>query len=320
MSDPGLPPLADLHRHLDGSLRESTLRELAGALGVEVPAQFRFWPGMGLAAALRCFDLTLAVLQSPAAVRRVADEICQDAAGEGVTTLELRFAPQLHQGASIPAIVEAAAEGVAERAGLILCGLFGEDPAVLAALVDAARDCPAVVGLDLAGGPSLDGGPRLADYARAFGRARDLGLGRTVHAGEGRPAEEIRQAVELLHAQRVGHGTTLLEAPAIVELVRERGVTIEACPTSNLQTGAVGDLAAHPLAGMLAGGLRVTVCTDNTLFSAVDAPGEYRRAAAIPGVGPAGLARLAAFGHGAAFPRRTPGRATRSPGPAAPPA
>jgi adenosine deaminase len=176
-----------------------------------------------------------------------------------------------------------------------------------------------VAGLDLAGGPSLDGGPRLADYARPFGRARDLGLGRTVHAGEGRPPDEIRQAIESLHAQRIGHGTTLLEDPAIVELVRQRGVTIEACPTSNLQTGAVSDLAAHPLAGMLARGLRVTVCTDNTLFSAVDAPGEYRRAAALPGVGEDGLRRLAGFGHAAAFPRRD-GRATRSPAPAAPPA
>ncbi len=304
MSDAGLPPLADLHRHLDGSLRESTLRDLAAATGVAVPPQFRFWPGMGLHAALRCFDLTLAVLQSPAAVRRVADEACQDAAAEGVTTLELRFAPQLHRGAPVRAIVEAAAEGAAGRAGLILCGLFGEDPAVLESLVDAARGCPAVVGLDLAGGPGLDGGPRLADYARPFGRARDLGLGRTVHAGEGRPPAEIREAVELLHAQRVGHGTTLLEAPAVVELVRERGVTVEACPTSNLQTGAVKDLAAHPLAGMLAAGLRVTVCTDNTLFSDVDAPGEYRRAAALPGVGEDGLRRLAAFGHAAAFARR----------------
>ena len=263
---------------------------------------------MGLAAALRCFDLTLAVLQTPRAVRRVADEACLDAAGEGVTTLELRFAPQLHQGASIPTIVEAAAEGLADRAGLILCGLFGEDPAVLESLVDAARGCPAVVGIDLAGGPSMDQGPRLGDYARAFGRARDLGLGRTVHAGEGRPPDEIRQAIERLHAQRIGHATTLLEDPAIVDLVRERGVTIEACPTSNLQTGAVSDLAAHPLGGMLARGLRATVCTDNTLFSAVDAPGEYRRAATIPGVGEAALGALAAFGHAAAFPRRTQGR------------
>lgn len=299
-----LPPLSDLHRHLDGSLREATLRELAASLGVDVPDEFRFSPGMGLVAALRCFELSLAVLQAPAAVRRVADEICADAAREGVTTLEIRFAPQLHRGASPAAIVDAAAEGVAGRAGLVLCGLFGEDPAVLEALVDVARSRPAVVAIDLAGGPSPAHAHRLLDYSRPFSLARDLGLGRTVHAGEGRPPSEIREAVLLLHAQRIGHGTTLLDDPAVVDLVRERGVTIEACPTSNLHTGAVTDLAAHPLPRMLRDGVRVTVCTDNTLFSDVDAPGEYRRAAALPGMGATAVEALAAFGHAAAFPRR----------------
>jgi adenosine deaminase len=223
-----LPPLSDLHRHLDGSLREATLRELAAGLGVEVPEQFRFRRGMGLAAALRCFDLSLALLQTPPAVRRVADECCADAAREGVTTLELRFAPQLHKGASPAAIVDAAAEGVAGRAGLILCGLFGEDPLVLEALVGVARDCPAVVGIDLAGGPIPAHPYQLRDYARPFSLARDLGLGRTVHAGEGRPPSEIREAIEHLHAQRIGHGTTLPDDPAVLELVRERGVTVEA--------------------------------------------------------------------------------------------
>jgi adenosine deaminase len=299
-----LPPLCDLHRHLDGSLREATLRELATGLGVEVPAQFRFWRGMGLAAALRCFDVSLAVLQSPAAVRRVADECCADAAGEGVTTLELRFAPQLHGGASPAAIVEAAAEGAAGRAGLVLCGLFGEDPAVLEALVGLARDCPAVVGIDLAGGPSPAHRHQLRDYARPFSLARDLGLGRTVHAGEGRPPSEIREAVERLHAQRIGHGTSLPDDPAVLDLVRERGVTVEACLTSNLQTGAIDDLAAHPLPRLLDAGVKVTVCTDNTLFSNVDAPAEYRRASALPGMRAHAVEDLAAFGHAAAFPRR----------------
>jgi adenosine deaminase len=299
-----LPPLSDLHRHLDGSLREATLRELAAGLGVDVPAQFRFSRGMGLAAALRCFKLTLAVLQAPAAVRRVADEICADAAREGVTTLEIRFAPQLHQGASPAAIVDAAAEGVAGRGGLILCGLFGEDPSVLEALVGIARSRAAVVGIDLAGGPSPAHTHHLRDYSRPFSLARDLGLGRTVHAGEGRPPFEIREAVELLHAQRIGHGTTLTDDPAVLDLVRARGVTIEACLTSNLQTGAVDDLAAHPLPRLLDCGVRVTVCTDNTLFSDVDAPGEYRRAGTLPGLDATAVEALAAFGHAAAFPRR----------------
>ena len=300
-----LPPLPDLHRHLDGSLRETTLRELAAPLGVEIPAQFRFFPGMGLAAALRRFQMSLAVLQAPAAVRRVAGEICEDAAREGVATLEIRFAPQLHAGASLEAIVEAAAEGVTGRAGLILCGLFGEAPAVIEALVGVARGCPAVVGIDLAGGPSPAHRHALRDYARAFSLARDLGLGRTVHAGEGRPPSEIREAIEHLHAQRIGHGTTLLDDPAVVELVLERGVTIEACLTSNVQTGAVNVLAEHPLPRLLASGVKVTVCTDNTLFSDVDAPGEYRRAASLPGMDAAAVEALAAFGHAAAFARRS---------------
>jgi len=299
-----LPPLCDLHRHLDGSLREATLRELAARLGVRVPERFRFWPGMGLDAALRCFDLSLAVLQEPAAVHRVADEICADAAREGVTTLEIRFAPQLHRGASPAAIVDAAAEGVAGRAGLVLCGLYGEDPSVLEGLVAIARSCPAVVGIDIAGGPDSTHSHRLRDYARPFSLARDLGIGRTVHAGEGRPPSEIREAVEFLHAQRIGHGTTLVDDPAVLGLVRDRDVTVEACLTSNLQTGAVKDLAAHPLPHLLQAGVRVTVCTDNTLFSDVDAPGEYRRAAGLPGQDGHAVEALAAFGHAAAFPRR----------------
>jgi adenosine deaminase len=299
-----LPPLSDLHRHLDGSLRETTLRELAADLGIEVPTHLRFSPGMGLAAALRSFDLTLAVLQTPAAVRRVADEICADAAREGVATLEIRFAPQLHEGASVEAIVDAAAEGVAGRAGLVLCGLFGEDPSVLDSLVAVARSCRAVVGIDLAGGPSPAHSHRLRDYAHPFSLARDAGLGRTVHAGEGRPPSEIREAVERLHAQRIGHGTTLADDPAVLALARERGVTVEACLTSNLHTGAVPDLSAHPLPRLLRDGVRVTVCTDNTLFSGVDAPGEYRLAASLPGLDGTAVEALAAFGHAAAFPRR----------------
>src|SRR6185369_6374685 len=121
-------PLADLHRHLDGSLRPSTIAELAREAGVRVPDDLAFSPGMGLDAALSRFAFTLSLLQSPAAVKRVAAEICEDAAAEGVTTLEIRFAPQLHRGAGIEAIVEAAITGIAGRAGLILCGLYGEPP------------------------------------------------------------------------------------------------------------------------------------------------------------------------------------------------
>src|ERR1041385_1347285 len=112
--------LSDLHRHLDGSLRPSTLAELAAAAGSRVPDDLAFSPGMGLDEALSRFAFTLTLLQRPAEVRRIAREMVEDAAAENVTTLEVRFAPQLHREAPMEAIVDAALEGLDGRAGLIL--------------------------------------------------------------------------------------------------------------------------------------------------------------------------------------------------------
>ena len=298
--------LSDLHRHLDGSLRPGTLVELARAESVNLPADLtalRFHSGMGLQGALERFGITLATLQKPASVRRVATEMCEDARAEGVTTLEIRFAPQLHRGASIEEIVDAAVEGIDGRAGLLLCGLYGEPPDVTNRLVEVAASRPAVVGIDLAGGPAPTHEHRLEDYAPAFSRARDLGLGRTVHAGEGRPPGEIRTAVETLHAQRIGHGTTLLDDPDVVDLLLKRGITVEACPTSNVHTGVIPDVASHPLPRWLKQGIAVCVCADNTFFSATDAREELRHIGAIDGVGAAELRRVTTSGHEAAFRR-----------------
>jgi adenosine deaminase len=297
-------PLADLHRHLDGSLRPSTLEELAARAGRAVPGDLAFSPGMGLGAALSRFAFTLSLIQRPAEVRRIAAEICEDAAAEEVTTLEIRFAPQLHKGGSIESIIDAALEGIAGRAGLILCGLYGEPPSLLGELVEHAASRPGVVGIDLAGGPAPTQEFQLADYAAPFRRAAALGLGRTVHAGEGRPPEEIRVAIAELGAQRIGHGTTLLDDPAVLDLVIARGVTIEACPTSNVHTGAIPSVAAHPLPRWLQFGVRACINTDNTLLSAVDAPEEHRRALAIPGMDSSLCERAIACGHAARFSRK----------------
>lgn len=294
--------LPDLHRHLDGSLRPTTVVELAAARGLAVPPDLAFVPGMGLDAALSRFAFTLSLLDTPEAVRRVAGEICEDAAMDGVSTLEVRFAPQLH-GGSTEALVDAAVEGLAGRAGLILCVLYGESPELAMRLAElgAARGA---VGLDLAGGPTPSHDWGMQSYAAAFQRAAELGLGRTVHAGEGRPAAEIRDAIEQLGAQRIGHGTSLLDDPAVLEQVRERGVTIEACPTSNWHTGVIPRVEEHPMAAWLDAGVRVCVNTDNTLLSAVSASEEHTRAGRIRGMSPELLARAVAHGHAAAFPRR----------------
>jgi adenosine deaminase len=295
--------LPDLHRHLDGSLRPSTVRELADRFGKEVPHDLAFRAGMGLDAALSKFAFTLSLLRHPAEVERVAKEITEDAAKEGVTTLEIRFAPQLHRGAPIPEIVDAALSG-AGRHGIVLCALWGEPLAVVDELVETARTRPGVVALDLAGGPSPTCRFEMKDYAPQFTRARDLGIHRTVHAAEGRPPHEIRTAIELLHAERIGHGTTLLEDEAVLDLVLSRNVTIEACPSSNVHTSAIARLEDHPLPRWLARGVRACVNTDNTLLSETDAKTEHTRARAIPGMTEDLLARAIANGHAAAFSRR----------------
>lgn len=279
------------------------MRELAAQAKKAVPPDLAFHAGMGLGAALSRFAFTLSLLEQPAAVRRVAAEMCEDATDEGTTTLEIRFAPQLHSGGSIEAIVDAALEGIAGRAGLILCGLYGEPVALVTKLVDVATSRPGVVGIDLAGGPTPAQEIRLEDYAAPFELAAERGIGRTVHAGEGRPPAEIRVAIEQLHAQRIGHGTTLLDDPAVLDLVLERRIVIEACPTSNVHTGVIPSVAAHPLPRWLDRGVRACINTDNTLLSAVRAPEEHARVRAIPGMDDAGIAKAIATGHEARFRR-----------------
>lgn len=296
-----LPPLADLHRHLDGSLRAATLAALAGRVGVELPADIRFVVGMGLDAALSRFATTLACLQTADAVARVADEMCCDAAAEGVTTLEIRFAPQLHHGAAMDRIIDAALEGIGGRAGLILCGLYGDPPSLVQRLVELGRG--KAVGLDLAGGPSPGHRWGMLDYRDAFAAARAAGLGRTVHAGEGRPASEIIAAIEHLGAQRIGHGTTLLDDPRALELVVERAVVIEACPTSNVHTGVIAKVDDHPLPRWLSLGVRACLNADNTLLSDVTAADEYRAARRMPGMTPTLWHKAVEYGHRGAFPR-----------------
>lgn len=296
-------PLFELHRHLDGSLRPETVRELAASRGLEVPKDLPFFAGMGLSAALSRFDFTLSLLQQPAEVQRVASEMCEDSLAEGLAGMEIRFAPQLHRDAPIERIVDAALEGLAGRAGLILCALYGEDPSVLRRLVELARMRPQIVGIDLAGGPSPTHGTTMIDYKGSFWRAADLGIGRTVHAGEGRPPAEIRVAIEDLRALRVGHGTTILDDPSVVELALDRGITIEACLTSNHQVGAIPSLQAHPLPLWLDFGLKTCICADNTLLSETTLPKELRHAATLPGMSPEKIERCRQCARDALFHR-----------------
>lgn len=295
-------PLPDLHRHLDGSLRPATLRALAATAHVPLPEDIRFTPHMGLDQALARFTTTLACLRTPQALTQVAHEICQDAAAQNTTTLEIRFAPHLHA-MPLATAIDATLEGIAGRAKLILCALYGDPPDLAIKLIRLAIPRPQVTALDLAGAPAPHHRYTLPDYAPAFTLARRHDIGRTVHAAEGRPPTEITQAITHLHAQRIGHATTLLDDPRATDLVLTRGITLEACLTSNHHTGAIPTLAAHPLPRWLNLGIKACINTDNTLLSDTTAPQEHHRAAQLPGMTPALLQTAIAHGHAAAFHR-----------------
>lgn len=276
--------MVELHCHLDGSMRLSTLTELLKEKNLELPNKIKFYPGMGIDEALSRFKTTLSVLQEPEAVERVTEEICLDAKAFGHSYTEIRFAPQLHQGAPMEKIVDAAISGLCEHSSIILCGLYGEPPDVLNTLVEIARGKPRVVGIDLAGAPLPSHRWSLMDYIEPFEKAKRYGIGRTVHAGEGRSPKEIEVAVNFLHAQRIGHGTTLLQDHKVLDLVRERDITIEACITSNWHTGVIDNLSEHPIKSWVDQGVRVAICADNTLLSDTILPMEYRRAVAHCGL------------------------------------
>jgi adenosine deaminase len=277
---------ADLHRHLDGSLRESTVHELAKELKLEVPSDLYFKPHMDLDSALAYFGFTLSLLQNKKNIVRVASEIYKDAKADGVDLLEVRFGPHLHldQGLKLEEVIDSALEGLDGRAGLILCGLYGDDPKLIESFVELSKNRKGIVALDLAGGPSSAQNFCLEDYAGAYAKAAEYGLGRTVHASEGRPAEEIITAIEKLHAQRIGHGVTLLESEKAIQMVLDKNIVIEACPTSNLQCGVIPSYEEHPIAAWLDLGVKVCLNTDNTFFSQISSSEEHQKALSIKGM------------------------------------
>ena len=266
--------MIDLHVHLDGSIRHKTLEELYEG---DLP-DVKFYTNMGIQKALASFRTTLSVMQELDRITRITTELCIDLSELGTKRAEIRFAPQLHCNGDIGSVIDAAVAGLKPRFNLILCGLYGEPPEVLESLVKAAKTRPRVVGIDLAAAPLDSHQWGIMDYSEAFTEAKRAGLGRTVHAGEGRPAEEIKIAIEHLHAQRIGHGLSVLGDKEVADLVRERNIHIEACPTSNVHTGCIEKFEYHPMMNWLKEDIRFSLCCDNVLLSETWGRKEYFKA------------------------------------------
>lgn len=277
-------PKSDLHVHLDGSLRLSTIIELADEYGVELPsrkpdelsAAMNLGRNCGsLVEYLKAFDVTLRVLQHREALYRVAYELAEDAAHENVRYMEVRYAPMLHtqKGLRLTSVVEAVLGGLRQaqedfgiESNLIICGIRNISAATS---LEMAELCVAykgrgVVGFDLAG---AENDHPAKHHRHAFQLVRDNNINVTIHAGEAYGPESIAQAIHVCGAHRIGHGCRLRENGDLLHYVCDLRIPLECCPSSNVQTGAVHSLAAHPLKLYFDLGLRVTVNTDNRLVT-----------------------------------------------------
>jgi adenosine deaminase len=288
-------PKAELHCHLDGSVRPGTLLELAKEYRVTMPRDdaealrdfMVVRDAHNLEEYLQRFETTLAVMQTSDSIERIAFELAEDAAREGVRYLEVRYAPTLNQrrGLELGEVIEAALRGL-ERAGrqydvigrVIVTALRNGRPSVsleLAKLAVAYRS-HGVVGFDLAG---AEFGNPAAAHAEAFHYARSHDLACTCHAGEGDGALSVRQAVHECCAHRIGHATRLIEDDSLTAYVNDRRLALEICLTSNIQTHAATSYEAHPLRTYYDRGLKVVLNTDNRLMSGTTLTDEYEHAA-----------------------------------------
>src|SRR5438105_1396356 len=296
-------PKAELHLHLDGSVRPKTVLELAAKGGVPVPTQdlerlTDFLEATDSTASLveyiTYFELPIAVLQTVPALERASYELCEDLHKDNVRYAEIRYGPWLHvqQGLSLTDVIRAVLSGWKAgrksfrlEGGVIVTALRDMPPAQNVSLAQVAGRFvgDGVVGFDLAGDEA--GHPPIL-HEDAFRVARSLGLNITIHAGEAAGPESVRQAISM-GAMRLGHGVRAQEDPDVIAMIKESGVQLDMAPTSNAQTKAVRRLQDHPLRRFYEQGIKVTISTDSRTVSDVTLTRELENAIRVIGCTPA---------------------------------
>jgi len=238
-----------------------------------------------LAEFLSCAQTGIQLLQDERALRLVTLDLLEQLAADQVLYAEIRFAPLLHTQLGLPAeavmdtVTSALAEGQRQtgvKAGLILCTLrrFNEAQGLqTAALAQQYRE-KGVVGFDIAGD---EAGYPLAPHVPAFEAVSRCGLPATAHAGEARGASSVRQALQQLHVKRVGHGVRSVEDEAVLQLLRQRRIHLELCPTSNIQTDIYERMTDHAADWLYQKGFSLSINTDGRTLVGVTLAEEYQK-------------------------------------------
>jgi len=287
-------PKVELHRHLEGSLRLSTMLDIARKHGVTVPVSMLNLSGlvqvqdqdpMTFSNFLEKFKTLRLFYRSPDVIHRVTREAVEDAARDNVRYMELRFTPvALSRAEGFPLhdvmdwVITSAQEAAREykiKVGLIASVNRHESPELAEQVswlaVEHMKN--GLFGLDLAGNEAEFKSHPFRDI---FKEAKQSGLRITIHAGEWGPADNVRDAIEHLGAERIGHGVRVLEDEAVATLAKERGAVFEVCVTSNFQSGVINEVEKHPLPRMLEKGLKVTVNTDDPSVSRITLSNEFQ--------------------------------------------
>ena len=293
-------PKAEVHLHLDGSVLPKTALDLARTRGVEAPRSLAAMRraliapvhGASQAELLRAFDLPIALLQDAEALERVTAELVAAKAEEGVGYMEIRWGPLLHtrRGLSVQDGMSAVVRGASAASRstgavvrLIATAVRSHGPDDNARLADVAAGFlgRGITGFDLAGPEEAYPDPLL--HRHAFDVARDAGLRITLHAGEWGGAPQVRRALAV-RPDRIAHGPGAVDDLGLcAELIR-RGVTLDLCPTSNVQAGIVASRSLHPIAVLYRRGVPVTLSTDDRTVSDITLTKEYTFALAEIGL------------------------------------
>lgn len=288
-------PKVDLHRHLEGSLRLSTLQEIANKYNSAYLGGENLRPLVQVIQSdpqtsenfLSKFEVLRDFYRSPEIIMRITEEAIADAAADNVRYLELRFTPAalskaagFQLGEVLDWVIEGAKKAQIKNqvaTGLLVSVNRHESLELAERIANEAVDRinSGVVGLDLAGDEAHF---PAAPFEPVFREARQDGLKTTIHAGEWGPASNIVEAIELFQADRIGHGVRVMEDANAVAAAREFGTVFEVCPTSNYQSGVVAALAQHPIQQMIESGLNATINTDDPGISQITLSDEYTQA------------------------------------------
>lgn len=290
-------PKVELHLHLDGSMLPETAWELAQEKGIAMPAdnleEFRKFIVVtancrSVNEYLKRFELPLQLMQDQASIARVTKELILLLESQGLAHAEIRFAPQLHtrekltQKDAIEAVLAGKKEALEQvKNGMtvsIICCTMSVGPAQVneAENLETVRLAAQYLGrgvdaIDLAG---AEGIVPLNQFHPIFDLAKELGIPFTCHAGDSQGPDTVRDALDF-GAKRIGHGHHIFEDPALCQRAIQEGVTLEICPTSNIQCQTRADYSVHPAKALLDMGMRVTINTDNMVLSDIHLDHEY---------------------------------------------